>query len=97
MAIVKVDIRDDEQSADLVSALSARMAHSEIPSRQQVIFEPSDVVTFQLAATTTVPVSKAYISRPVYERECRNIFRQMETAKGSCREDSESDATGECS
>ncbi|KAH9988118.1 hypothetical protein BJV74DRAFT_840135 [Russula compacta] len=48
MAIVKVDIRDDNHSADLVSALSARMAHSEIPSKQQVIFEPSDVVTFQL-------------------------------------------------
>ncbi|KAI0273871.1 hypothetical protein BGY98DRAFT_1090738 [Russula aff. rugulosa BPL654] len=55
MAIVKVDIRDDEQSADLVSALSARMAHSEIPSKQLVIFEPSDVVTFQLVRHDTLP------------------------------------------
>ncbi len=55
MAIVKVDIRDDDQSADLASALSARMAHSEIPSKQQVIFEPSDVVTFQLVRQDTLP------------------------------------------
>ncbi len=55
MAIVKVDIRDDEQSADLVSALSARMAHSEIPSKQLVIFEPSDVVTFHLVRHDTLP------------------------------------------
>lgn len=55
MAIVKVDIRDDDQSADLVSALSARMAHSEIPSKQLVIFEPSDVVTFQLVRHDTLP------------------------------------------
>ena len=52
---MKVDIRDDEQSADLVSALSARMAHSEIPSKQLVIFEPSDVVTFQLVRHDTLP------------------------------------------
>jgi hypothetical protein len=58
MAIVKVDIRDDEQSADLVSALSARMAHSEIPSKQQVIFEPSDVVTFQLRHDTLPTYSR---------------------------------------
>jgi hypothetical protein len=76
MAIVKVDIRDDEQSTNLASALSARMAHSEIPSKQQVIFEPSDVVTFQLVATRhasilfpdsgsaeeAIPVSEVYIS-----------------------------------
>ncbi|KAF8480009.1 hypothetical protein DFH94DRAFT_456712 [Russula ochroleuca] len=55
MAIVKVDIRDDDHSADLVSALSARMAHSEIPSKQLVIFEPSDVVTFQLMRHDTLP------------------------------------------
>ncbi|KAI0252842.1 hypothetical protein BJV78DRAFT_271770 [Lactifluus subvellereus] len=55
MAIVKVDIRDDNQSADLVSALSARMAHREIPSKQQVIFEPSDVVAFQLVRPDTLP------------------------------------------
>ena len=55
MAIVKVDIRDDEQSANLASALSARMAHSDIPSKQQVIFEPSDVVTFQLVRHDTLP------------------------------------------
>lgn len=55
MAIVKVDIRDDNHSADLVSALSARMAHSEIPSKQQVIFEPSDVVTFQLVRHDILP------------------------------------------
>jgi len=55
MAIVRVDIRDDDQSADLVSALSARMAHREIPSRQLVIFEPSDVVVFQLVRYDTLP------------------------------------------
>ncbi|KAI9513480.1 hypothetical protein F5148DRAFT_1302495 [Russula earlei] len=55
MAIVRVDIRDDDQSADLVSALSARMAHSEVPSKQLVIFEPSDVVTFQLVRYDTLP------------------------------------------
>ncbi|KAI0267397.1 hypothetical protein BC834DRAFT_968906 [Gloeopeniophorella convolvens] len=55
MAIVKVDIRDDEASADLMTALSARMAHSDIPSRQQVIFEPSDVVIFQLVRHDTLP------------------------------------------
>ncbi|KAI0299404.1 hypothetical protein B0F90DRAFT_1728429 [Multifurca ochricompacta] len=37
MAIVKVDIRDDDQSGDLASALSARMAHSDVPSRQQLV------------------------------------------------------------
>jgi hypothetical protein len=55
MAIVKVDIHNDDQSADLVSALSTRMAHSEIPSRQLVIFEPSDVVTFQLVRHDMLP------------------------------------------
>jgi hypothetical protein len=55
MAIVKVDIRDDDRSADLVSALSARMAHSEIPSKQLVIFESSDVVAFHLARQDTLP------------------------------------------
>jgi hypothetical protein len=55
MAIVRVDIRDDDQSAELVSALSARMAHSEIPSKQLVIFESSDVVTFQLVRFDTLP------------------------------------------
>jgi hypothetical protein len=55
MAIVKVDIRDDDQSGDLVSALSARMAHSEIPSKQLVIFEPSDVVIFQLMRHDNLP------------------------------------------
>jgi hypothetical protein len=66
MAIVKVDIRDDEQSADLVSALSARMAHSEIPSRQQVIFEPSDVVTFQLVRHDALPT---YSRNPCLPRQ----------------------------
>jgi len=55
MAIVKVDIRDDDQSADLVSALSARMAHSEIPAKQQVIFDSSDIVTFQLVRHDMLP------------------------------------------
>lgn len=62
MAIVKVDIRDDDQSANLASALSARMAHSEIPSKQQVIFEPSDVVTFQLVRHDALP---SYSQTPV--------------------------------
>lgn len=66
MAIVKVDIRDDDHSADLVSALSARMAHSEIPSRQQVIFEPSDVVTFQLVRHDTLP---SYSHNPALLRQ----------------------------
>lgn len=52
---MKVDIRNDDQSADLVSALSARMAHSEIPSKQLVIFEPSEVVTFQLMRHDALP------------------------------------------
>jgi hypothetical protein len=66
MAIVKVDIRDDDQSADLVSALSARMAHSEIPAKQQVIFEPSDVVTFQLVRHDMLP---SYSRTPVAQRQ----------------------------
>jgi hypothetical protein len=63
---VKVDIRDDNQSADLVSALSARMAHSEIPSKQQVIFEPSDVVTFQLVRHDMLP---SYSRTPALPRQ----------------------------
>jgi hypothetical protein len=66
MAIVKVDIRDDNQSADLVSALSARMAHSEIPSKQQVIFEPSGVVTFQLVRHDMLP---SYSPTPTLPRQ----------------------------
>jgi hypothetical protein len=66
MAIVKVDIRDDDQSANLASALSARMAHSEIPSKQQVIFEPSDVVTFQLVRNDSLP---SYSRTPVLPRK----------------------------
>ncbi|KAH9035003.1 hypothetical protein EDB85DRAFT_1945300 [Lactarius pseudohatsudake] len=66
MAIVKVDIRDDDQSANLASALSARMAHSEIPSKQQVIFEPSDVVTFQLVRHDTLP---SYSRTPVLPKK----------------------------
>lgn len=66
MAIVKVDIRDDDQSANLASALSARMAHSEIPSKQQVIFEPSDVVTFQLMRHDTLP---SYSRTPVLPKK----------------------------
>jgi hypothetical protein len=66
MAIVKVDIRNDDQSTDLVSALSARMAHSEIPSKQLVIFESSDVVTFQLLRHETLP---AYSRTPTLPRQ----------------------------
>lgn len=69
MAIVKVDIRDDNQSADLVSALSARMAHREISSKQQVIFEPSDVVTFQLVRHDMLP---SYSQGPAPSRQ---LFR----------------------
>ncbi|KAI9464009.1 hypothetical protein BJY52DRAFT_1401276 [Lactarius psammicola] len=66
MAIVKVDIRDDDHSANLASALSARMAHSEIPSKQQVIFESSDVVTFQLVRHDTLP---SYSRTPVLPKK----------------------------
>ena len=66
MAIVKVDIRDDDQSANLASALSARMAHSEIPSKRQVIFEPSDVVTFQLVRHDSLP---SYSRTPVLPKK----------------------------
>jgi hypothetical protein len=66
MAIVTVDIRDDNQSADLESALSARMAHRELPWKQQVIFEPSDVVTFQLVRHDTLP---SYSRTPIPPRQ----------------------------
>ena len=104
MAIVKVDIRDDDQSADLVSALSARMAHCEILSKQLVIFELSDVVTFQLMRHDNLPsysrtssLPRQPFRYPKHERECRNCFRQMETTKGNRGEHSEFDSTGECS
>lgn len=53
-SVVKVDVRDGEQFTDLISCLSRQLSH-EILSRQQVIFEPSDVVTFQIVRHEPLP------------------------------------------
>jgi len=53
--IVKVDIRDGEQNNNLVACLAAQLAHGDIAAKQQVIFEPSDVVAFQLVRHDTLP------------------------------------------
>ncbi|KAK7683627.1 hypothetical protein QCA50_013465 [Cerrena zonata] len=56
MSVVKVAVRGTPNANDLLSCLSLELSPiGDNPSRQQVIFEPSDVVAFQLLRDTVVP------------------------------------------
>lgn len=51
ISVVKVDVRGTDDMNDLVSCLSAELSLTGVPadpSKQQVIFDPSGVVAFQL-------------------------------------------------
>ena len=54
-AVVKVDVQDGDQNKDLISCLSAQLSRAEPNTKQQVIFDPSDVVAFQLVRHEALP------------------------------------------
>ncbi|KAA1474450.1 hypothetical protein DENSPDRAFT_841038 [Dentipellis sp. KUC8613] len=54
-SVVKVDVRGDDKRNDLMSSLSAQLSENDVSSKQQVIFEPSDVVSFQLVRHEVLP------------------------------------------
>ncbi|TFY81122.1 hypothetical protein EWM64_g2892 [Hericium alpestre] len=54
-SVVKVDVRDEDKNYDLISALSSQLSHDDMSTRQHVIFEPSDVVSFHLVRHESLP------------------------------------------
>lgn len=54
-AVVRVDVQDGDQNKDLISCLSAQLSRTEPNTKQQVIFDPSDAVAFQLVRHEALP------------------------------------------
>ncbi|CCM03777.1 uncharacterized protein FIBRA_05924 [Fibroporia radiculosa] len=66
LSIVKVDVRGAEDTNDLISCLSGELGLTDLnpdPSRQQVIFESSEVVAFQIVRDNAPPTYTSSVGK----------------------------------